>query len=399
MIAPAHAPTPWNPCRDFRSRWPLVATWPGLRSEVRAAWLTLATIAPEGSPRFAVALADLMQQMAASASAVNRRLARLAALGLVVVDRGGLAGRPTVVVEMVDPLGLERLPVGPARRSAGPPPRERQLLLFEAPVDELTPPPVVLPAPRPASPEVRPVPSTPPIAPASIASPARPLPPPTPTGPITVPITAPNSPPPPAGQAGPSTKAPGSDPVDFHAGRLTSTPAPATDAAAIAWEAHRAAIVEAAKATAAAIFPGYRPGCPGTLAAGDRDLILKASALAIGGPYDRAWLDDAVRATNAGRRARPGGYLYSVLKRTAAAAGRDLNRDLARVIVPDDLAARDPAPRPSKALDQARAWGLDGNPAEARSVVRDCLAVLRNRNRDCPAVCNLNPEGPHNVSD
>lgn len=334
MIAPAELPRDWNPFYDYRSRWPLVASWPGLRSELKTAWLALVGMSPDKSARYRIAVADLLGLFGVtSTTSVYRRLASLAALGLLLWEKN----HGTITVEMIDPLGMARQPVGPAKREpVGP--RERQPLLFELP-EPPQPGPAAAATPHPA---------------------ARPV----------------------GSQVITSTPAASRPPIA--ANEETMPNQHVDDPAAIDWEKHRGEILTRARFTANRLFPGKPTR---QIPAADRSLILKAAALSVAGPYSYGWLEEAIDATTNGRRSKPAAYLHAILKRSAEKIGRTCNKDLARVALPADLIPRDAAPAtPSgQALaDRARAMaaenrarGLDGNVEEARAVIAAAKAALR----------------------
>ncbi len=121
---------------DWQSRWPRVATWPGLRPEPTAAWRILCQAWPAGSTSIPYKDAYLALGLAGvSHSAACRRIQSLVRAGLarkIPRPTADPFAAPVPWLELVDPDEVEQPPPRWHRPKARVRPGRAQGVLFEA---------------------------------------------------------------------------------------------------------------------------------------------------------------------------------------------------------------------------------------------------------------------------
>ena len=110
------------------------------------------------------------------------------------------------------------------------------------------------------------------------------------------------------------------------------------------WEPHSEAARKLASATVNRIWTTEQKG---RLKPEDRELLIKASLLAVAAPvspYNAEWLDNAVKAAEKNKRRNgsvknPAGYLHTCFRESATKAGRDWPADLASLesVIPAEV--------------------------------------------------------------
>ncbi len=369
----------WIPSRDYLARWPLIESWPGLRAEIKRTWEALAKAATSAS--VVATRGEWEHFLGVSPSSLMRRLCTLQRIGLIRVTAGG-DGNQRLTLELIDPLTIERRPVGVAaalrvRRPRPGPGRgcfERQTGLFSD-----SPPGLRIATPEEDDPDE----SAQPVS--DVASQAKPV-----VGPHPKPLSDVTDPPN-ARQWAPTAGAPAPAPVrsdlnDLNemndlmmskggegeverrgsrvegqnptsgSGRSTldSGPPPPIDPVEALtsedFERRREEITERANGIACRL---WRVDQRARMSADDKSLLLKVCFLAASKPcppYGWTWLDDTVdRVSRSKSRTvlrHPAGYLHQTLRKKVTAAGRNFPNDLAvlqSILSPDLFSAPAPA--------------------------------------------------------
>jgi hypothetical protein len=115
--APAREQPEWIPTRDYLGRRPIVQSWPGLRPEIKRAWEALAKTAT--AARVVATWGEWMDFFGIASSTLRGRLQSMAGISLIRWSAADDGSR-LVTIELVDPLLLERTPVGTAARVRRP---------------------------------------------------------------------------------------------------------------------------------------------------------------------------------------------------------------------------------------------------------------------------------------